>query len=157
MGRRLLVAELALNGTITSVATVHLESLRASTDTRAEQLAQIFPLLALAPHALLMGDFNFCASWVSAQAHLDPGYSDLWAALHPDELGYTEDTAINTMRLQQKGRHKHVRFDRVLLRSRQPGWSPQAIQLLGTTAIHAEAPAIFPSDHFGLLAQLTWR
>lgn len=61
------------------------------------------------------------------------------------------------MRLQQKGRHKQARFDRVLLRSGQPGWSPQAIQPLGTTAVRAEEPAIFPSDHFGLLAQLTWR
>lgn len=81
----------------------------ASPDVPAPQLRCVtfnvwFDDVAFAPRAdavleLLAGDFNFCASWAAEQAHLDPGYRDLWAALHPGKPGYTEDTTVNTMRL----------------------------------------------------------
>jgi tyrosyl-DNA phosphodiesterase 2 len=157
MGRKLLVAEWYLNGQRSAVATVHLESKRASAPARAAQLAHIFPLLAPIPHVILMGDFNFCASWPAEQANLDPAYLDLWPALRPGEPGYTEDTAINLMRLNHRGRHKQVRFDRVLLRSATPGWQPTSIALLGSQPISPDAPELFPSDHFGLLTRFSWR
>ncbi|HEU4328226.1 MAG TPA: endonuclease/exonuclease/phosphatase family protein [Roseiflexaceae bacterium] len=155
-GRHLLVAELDLNGQTTAVATVHLESGRASAGLRGAQLAAIFPALDSAPQALLMGDFNFCASWQAENDRLDPVYRDVWPALHGDAPGYTEDTAINLMRLQQKGEPKQVRFDRVLVRPSSPGWRPATIELLGTTPIAPELPHVFPSDHFGLRAAFEW-
>jgi tyrosyl-DNA phosphodiesterase 2 len=157
MSRDLLVAEWNLNGQHIAVATVHLESERASAPARAVQLGRIFPLLSRAPHAMLMGDFNFCSSWAEEQANLDPSYLDVWPALRPGEPGYTEDTAVNLMRLNDRGRHKQVRFDRVLLRSMPGGWSPENITLLGDRPVGPDAPELFPSDHFGLLAHFVWR
>lgn len=155
--RHLLVADLELNGQTTSVATAHLESRRASARLRSIQLERIFPAIAAAPHALLMGDLNFCASWPEENRLLDPAYQDAWAAVHGDAPGYTEDTALNLMRLQQKGKPKQVRFDRVLLRSERPGWRPESIRLLGTAPIAPELPHVFPSDHFGLCASFVWQ
>jgi tyrosyl-DNA phosphodiesterase 2 len=156
MGRQLLVATFDINGIQTQIATVHLESLRYSAAVRATQLAHIFPTLASAPHAILMGDFNFCSAWADEQANLDPAYCDVWPALHPDEPGYSEDTVINRMLWQKERKHKQVRFDRILLRSSAPGWVPQTMQVLGTTPIRMGLPYIFPSDHFGLEAIFTW-
>lgn len=156
-GRQLLVADLELNGQITSVATVHLESKRSADRLRERQLARIFPELAAAPQAVLLGDLNFCASWPDENGRLDPAYQDVWSAVHGDAPGYTEDTAINLMRLQQKGKPKQVRFDRALLRATRPGWRPDSIRLLGTAPIAPELPHVFPSDHFGLCASLIWQ
>jgi tyrosyl-DNA phosphodiesterase 2 len=55
------------------------------------------------------------------------------------------------MRLLHTGKPKQVRFDR-MLRSRQPGWQAEAIELIGTEPISSSTPEIFPSDHFGLVS-----
>lgn len=154
MGRGLLVAEWSVNGQQLAVATVHLESLRASAPARAVQLGRIFPILASAPHAVLMGDFNFCSAWAKEQAYLDPAYLDLWPALRPGEPGYTVDATVNQM---HRRRYPPVRFDRVLLRSATSGWAPASIALLGDRPVGPDAPKVFPSDHFGLLARFAWR
>jgi tyrosyl-DNA phosphodiesterase 2 len=156
MARTLLVAELPLNGTITAVATVHLESTRPLAQVRARQLATIFPLLERYDHAVLMGDFNFCASWPEENGRLDPRYQDLWTAVRGDEPGFTEDTAVNTMRLLHTGKEKQVRYDRMLWRSPNSGWGPARVELLGDEPADPEEPEIFPSDHFGLLGILGW-
>ena len=82
-------------------------------------------------------------------------YCDVWPALRPDEDGFTEDTSINLMRYDMKDKHRHVRFDRVLLKGRQ--WAAADIELLGTEPIAAELPRVFPSDHFGVECRLTSR
>jgi tyrosyl-DNA phosphodiesterase 2 len=48
-----------------------------------------------------------------------------------------------------------VRFDRVLLKPSE--WTPTSIELLGTEPISPEHPDVFPSDHFGLLCQISRR
>lgn len=156
MGRRLLTARAAINGTTTTFATVHLESLSQSAPTRAEQLARIFPILAPQPHAILTGDFNLCSSW-SENRLLDPAYRDVWPLLRGDDPGFTEDTERNAMRLRHTGKWKQVRFDRMLLRSGEPGWRAESIQLIGTDPIDPARPDVFPSDHFGLLGRFAWR
>jgi tyrosyl-DNA phosphodiesterase 2 len=156
MARKLLVAELQVNNQTIQVATVHLESIKAFAPSRKQQLAQIFPLLAKSDHAVLMGDFNFCASWREENANIDLNYQDMWAVLRGNEAGYTEDTAINLMRLERTQKHRQVRFDRMLVRSSMPGWQPTSIKLIGTTPISPDYPNIFPSDHFGLVGKLTW-
>jgi len=156
-GRHLLLADLELNGQTTRIATAHLESKRDAVRLREAQLQRIFPALAGAPHAVLMGDLNFCASWPEENGLLDPAYQDAWPAVHGEAPGYTEDTAVNLMRLQQKGRPKQVRFDRVLLRSGRPGWRAESIRLLGTAPIAPDLPHVFPSDHFGLCASFVWQ
>jgi len=154
MSRKFLCAQLQLNGQRFNLATVHLESKKRFAPIRARQLDDIFPLLENADHAVLMGDFNFCSAWEAENRNLDPRYQDIWAVLRGDQPGYTEDTDINLMRLQQKQKHKKVRFDRILLRSTSPGWQPKSIERLGLEPISPNCPNVFPSDHFGLVGHL---
>lgn len=159
MNRHLLVMETRVNDALLRVGTVHLESLKSSANVRGHQLKAIFNSLSGASDAVLMGDFNFCASWPAENNRIDPAYHDVWSLLRGAEPGYTEDTAINRMRYLIKGKHKQVRFDRVLLKSADPisGWQASSIELLGTEPISPDEPDVFPSDHFGLLCRFTKR
>jgi tyrosyl-DNA phosphodiesterase 2 len=158
MHRRLLVAEIAVGPRRLVVATAHLESMKPNRDTRADQLAEIFPRLkAMGPDAVLVGDFNLCSSWTEENANLDPEFVDLWPALRDRAPGYTEDTGVNTMLLNVKNKEKTVRFDRILLRSAEGAWKPGSIELLGTAPIAPTSPDVFPSDHFGLIAVIEAR
>jgi hypothetical protein len=56
------------------------------------------------------------------------------------------------MRFDMKDKHRHVRFDRVLLRGER--WAPETIELLGREPVAAELPRVFPSDHFGVRCTL---
>lgn len=156
MGRHLVVAHTALGEAAISFASVHLESRSYTASTRAKQLARIFPLLASEQHVILTGDFNFCAAWDENQ-NLDSAYQDVWPALDQTQAGFTVDTDRNTMRLQHTGKHKQVRFDRMLLRSQQSGWQAESIEIIGQEPVHTATPHIFPSDHFGLVGTFTWR
>lgn len=82
------------------------------------------------------------------------------------QLGLTFDSVRNPVIRQ----HERMRYDRIMFKSPQtvtdppsgtaeggppdPGtiWKPVSIQLVGTEAI-AGFPTVFPSDHFGLLAE----
>ena len=157
MYRKLLVADLNINGQNIKVATVHLESHKISSPFRAKQLSVIFPILSEGEHSVLMGDFNFCSSWDEENANIDTAYQDMWSVLKGDEPGYTEDTDINIMRLEVEGKEKQVRFDRILVCSSASGWLPELIQLIGTESTADNHPNIFPSDHFGLVGKLSWK
>jgi tyrosyl-DNA phosphodiesterase 2 len=156
MDRNLVTARVSLHRTTTTFASVHLESQSSSAPMRAKQLARIFPRLSDKQHVILSGDFNFCSSWDENQ-QLDPTYQDIWPLLHPTEPGFTENTAVNTMRLVHTGKKKQVRFDRILLRSERPGWRAEAIDLIGIEPISTTTPNIFPSDHFGLVSKFVWQ
>lgn len=127
MGRRLAVAELACG---LAVATVHLESTKTEAGTRARQLEILQPALAdRYDDVVLVGDMNFEPGDPLESAVLDPAFVDVWAALRPDDAGYTVDTDINTMRLQVKSTPVRKRIDRVFTRS---------------------VDGTFVSDHFGI-------
>lgn len=151
MRRTALLAEVDTPDGVLAVVNVHLESMQFLEAVRAEQLAVLFQELEPYDQALILGDFNFCSSWPQENGRLDSRYSDLWAVLHPELPGYTEDTTLNSMRLAQTKKTKHVRFDRILLRDDRGKWSPRAIDLLGRQPI---GPELLVSDHFGLLAEL---
>jgi tyrosyl-DNA phosphodiesterase 2 len=153
MGRRFLVAEVLVNDTVFHVGTVHLESQKMSETVRGHQLKAIFENLDSVSNAIVMGDFNFCATWEKENKRILPQYTDIWAHVHPDRDGFTEDTSINVMRYNVRGKHKQVRFDRILLKSSR--WQAQSIDLLGTQPIAPDLPDIFPSDHFGLLTHIS--
>lgn len=156
MGRSLVAARAELNQQSLMFASVHLESKTQAAPTRAKQLARIFPLLDTEQHVVLTGDFNFCSTW-DENRQLDPSYQDTWAVVHQTDPGFTEDTDRNTMRMLYTGKRKQVRFDRILLRSEQPGWRAEFIELIGTEPIQDTTPNIFPSDHFGLIGRFVWR
>jgi endonuclease/exonuclease/phosphatase family metal-dependent hydrolase len=144
MGRRLVIAELACGLTM---ATVHLESTRGEARMRATQLGMIQPaLVERYEDVVLAGDMNFQPGDPMETAVLDPGFVDVWPALHPDAPGYTIDTDVNTMLLQAKRTPAHQRIDRVFTRS--PRWHARSIELVGTQPIDREGT--FTSDHFGL-------
>jgi endonuclease/exonuclease/phosphatase family metal-dependent hydrolase len=146
MGRRLLVAELASG---LAVATVHLESTAEESAARAAQLRIIQPALAASyPDAILVGDMNFTPSAPVETAALDPSFVDAWAALHPDQPGYTVDTDLNTMRFDVQSKPSHKRIDRMFVRSAR--WQARSIELIGTRPI--DEIGTFTSDHFGLAA-----
>jgi tyrosyl-DNA phosphodiesterase 2 len=155
--RKALVADLGVGGRPLRVGAVHLESSEANTPLRLRQLDELEPLLAEAPQALLTGDFNFDPRQGPEQTRLAQRYQDLWSTLRPGEAGYTEDTDVNRMRLLHKSREKRVRFDRMLLRPADRGWRPRSIRRIGTGPVSADEPDLFPSDHFGLCAELQWR
>lgn len=146
MNRSLLCVELSASSPWV-VSTTHLESTRQLSGSRVEQLSQVFDALRPYPRAMLMGDFNFDPA-DPEEASLERAYMDAWAALRPQEPGYTEDTTLNHMRYRRRGRHKHVRYDRVL--ARLPGWRPTEVALFATEALE---PDVFVSDHFGVAAR----
>lgn len=155
MERSLLLARIPVNEGHLTIGTVHLESLLESEEWRGRQLEQIFRTLERARDVVFMGDFNFCSTWAGEQSRLPADYVDLWPALHQGP-GWTEDPDVNTM-LGQFSRKGPVRFDRILVRSGTPGWVSSSVELLGTRPIAADLPDVFPSDHFGLLAQFRWQ
>jgi endonuclease/exonuclease/phosphatase family metal-dependent hydrolase len=150
--RGFLQAELALHGARTVVCCAHLDSGKSSWRLRSWQLRRIFGTLKKAEDAVVLGDFNMRDS---ENSRIRAPYCDVWPALRPGEDGFTEDTSINLMRYDMKDKHRHVRFDRVLLKGRR--WAAKDIELLGTEPISAELPRVFPSDHFGVKCRLTSR
>jgi tyrosyl-DNA phosphodiesterase 2 len=150
--RGFLQAEIAVNGARIVVCCLHLDSGKSSRRLRWWQLRRIFRVHRSVEDAVLLGDFNMRDDenhWIAAP------YCDVWPALRPDEDGFTEDTSINLMRYDMKDKHRHVRFDRVLLKSRK--WAASEIELLGKEPISEKLPRMFPSDHFGVECRLTHR
>jgi tyrosyl-DNA phosphodiesterase 2 len=152
LARGFLTAEFTINGRPQVICAVHLESGKRATRVRARQLRTVFRALRGTDDALVLGDFNMRDS---ENDLIDPAYRDLWPTLRPKEPGYTEDTSINLMRYDMKDKHRHVRFDRVLLKG--AGWSGAGIELLGKEPISADLPRVFPSDHFGVACSLERR
>ncbi len=148
MGRRLLVAEL---GCGLSIGTIHLESMKQSTQPRATQLRLIQPTLAALGDAALCGDMNFQPSDPIETAALDPAFVDVWPAIRADDPGYTADSQINRMRFSLKPAMSRKRIDRVFLHGAR--WKPTEIELVGTEPIDIDGT--FTSDHFGLACTLT--
>ena len=150
--RGFLQANLQLNGTQTVVCCIHLDSGKSSARLRGWQLRRIFRGLRTVKDAVVLGDFNMRDT---ENSRIGWPFHDVWPQLRPDEDGFTEDTSINLMRYDMKDKHRHVRFDRVLLKGDR--WTATDIELLGTEPIAADMPRVFPSDHFGVECVLTGR
>ena len=135
LARGFLTAELNAGGSTLTVVAAHLESGKAAARLRARQLGRIFRSLRRAENAVVLGDFNIRDA---ENGIITAPYRDLWPVLRPHDDGFTEDTSINLMRYDSKNKHRHVRFDRVLLKG--DGWAPTHIELLGTEPI-SDAPA----------------
>jgi len=153
MGRQLLTARVAAGKLDLVVATTHLESLSEFGMYREEQLRKIFRVLEPAENALLLGDFNFCSSSVENEA-LDERYADLWPLSRPEEPGWTVDGQANAMRRSLGKSKKRARYDRIFARSNGRSFKIRSIRLLGTEPVSPELPDLFPSDHFGVWAEL---
>jgi endonuclease/exonuclease/phosphatase family metal-dependent hydrolase len=174
--RTLLVAEVVIDGWTLAVGTTHMESFLEDGPVRAKQLDTAFALLRRNENAVLMGDLNFGDGEQPETSHLDAGYLDLWKALRPQDEGFTWDIDGNP--LAQFGAfagEPSRRLDRILVRS--PQLRPSSIVVVGDGSVGErvlshrdrkliEPPerskpdageptiAVFPSDHYGLLATL---
>jgi len=161
MSRRALIAEFIIHGETLKVATVHLESLN-SGEFRKQQLEIIHKLVSDSPNALIMGDFNFDSERNYHEGTLPlendsmkeicSNYQDLWSHLRPGEEGKTFDSEINTI---IRSKFERMRYDRILFRSTNQKWKASEIQLIGTDPIFVNSVKMFPSDHFGLFAEIT--
>jgi len=149
--RGFLQAELEIDGSQLAVCCIHLDSGKRSSRLRGWQLRRIIRSLRATENAVVLGDFNMRDA---ENSRIGSPYLDVWPALRPDEDGFTEDTSINLMRYDMKDKHRHVRFDRVLLKG---DWRATEIELLGTEPIAADRPRVFPSDHFGVQCRITSR
>lgn len=159
-GRQLLLAEIHLQTEIFFIGTVHLESDRKESRFRSHQLEtcqSVFNRYAMdRPNVtrLLMGDFNFDAQWPenTKQMNILKNWIDVWPTLKGhNNLGSTIG---------------NVRLDRIMLQSLRV--IPVQIRIIGNRPIGQLpkkdiAPAyyrqqqqdkenLFPSDHFGLMA-----
>jgi endonuclease/exonuclease/phosphatase family metal-dependent hydrolase len=122
---------------------------------QAVQLDRMFARLRGAEHALLLGDLNF-GDGEPESSHLEAGYEDRWIALHPGLPGYTWDIDRSDLARDSSFRGEPSRrLDRVLLRSSV--WRGGAVTILGDRPVHPGKTDLFPSDHFGLLADLVHR
>ncbi len=156
MRRGVAVAKLSLNGRTLSIATAHLESFLEAGPIRAKQLDDIFSLIKDADDAIFAGDFNFGDGEEPDTSHLDKKFTDVWSALMPKNPGYTWN--IETSAMAKKGSFPNEpsrRLDRILLRS--DAWKPEKIAIIGDKPIVDGQPDLFPSDHFGLSATLTFK
>jgi endonuclease/exonuclease/phosphatase family metal-dependent hydrolase len=152
LARGYLLAEFTVNDRPVVVAAIHLESGKAGRRLRARQLRRIFRALRDAETAVVLGDFNMRDD---ENGLIHTPYVDVWPVLRPHDDGFTEDTTINLMRLDSKNKQRHVRFDRVLLKT--DSWTATDVGLLGTAPVSSSLPRVFPSDHFGLWCQLRRR
>ena len=149
LSRGVLRAEFTINNQPLVVSCVHLDSGKAAARRRGWQLRTIFRSLRTSDNAVVLGDFNLRDH---ENGRIPPPYRDVWPALRPGEDGFTEDTSINHMRFDMKNKHRHVRFDRILVKG--PAWTPASVDLLGTEPVSSALPRVFPSDHFGVRCRL---
>eukprot|EP00300_Choanocystis_sp_HF-7_P032333 c4267_g1_i2.p1 GENE.c4267_g1_i2~~c4267_g1_i2.p1 ORF type:complete len:298 (-),score=29.08 c4267_g1_i2:114-1007(-) len=149
------------------VATVHLES-RVNAPAGARNVQQVGVLLqTLRAHCgpkdivVITGDTNEDANFPPSESPANALYVqdtiDVWSTVHPSDLGYTEDTKINTMRAAFRDEAKFCRLDRVLLLKSEGLRRVRArsIERLGTEAFGRTelGVSVFISDHFGLFAE----
>jgi endonuclease/exonuclease/phosphatase family metal-dependent hydrolase len=150
-GRAVLYADIRVHDISVRAAVIHLAADLDGRKIRTEQLQVVFDLLRDADHGLLLGDFNF-GDREPEDWSLEAPYRDLWAELRPGEAGYTFDLANNPMAQNNAfACERSRRLDRILLRSEE--WREASITLMGDRAL-AGSPALFPSDHFGVIAEL---
>lgn len=152
MGRKLHAVELETTDGLVTVAGIHLESMREMTPTRLTQIDECLPLLCRAATAIWLGDFN-AGPLSEEDLRIRAAFRDAWDELL-SEPGYTRDTTQNAMLARLKD-DRHQRIDRIFVKSE--AFEPRSIRMLGTEPIDGTSGQVFPSDHFGLVAELARR
>jgi tyrosyl-DNA phosphodiesterase 2 len=149
MGRKLHALTVSTTRGTLMIAGVHMESMKERTPMRLKQIAECTPILGRADCSIWLGDFNAAPSSEEDEA-IRRAFRDVW-----DELsaapGYTRDTTRNAMLAKVKA-DRHQRIDRVFLRGE--GFHPVSVRMLGTAPLPDSNGQVFPSDHFGLIAEL---
>lgn len=154
----------AINATIDGetmrLVSTHLESGRgaALTQLRAYQAGQLMQVLAAAPRAVVMGDFNDTPTSPMYGLVSGAGFADVWQSMRPGVEGYTccHEEVLDNARAQDSFSQ---RIDYIFVRgfSADNGRLLGRVGLLGTTAedrLQGPSWMIWPSDHAGLALEL---
>ena len=150
--RAVLYADIPTDPGPLRIATTHMESFLEDGPIRAAQLDRIFAGLADATHAVLLGDLNFGDGEQPETSRLPADYVDAWRQVHPDDPGLTWDIERSEMaRVGSFVGEPSRRLDRILVRS--TSWRSRAAQIVGDQPLRPDR-TLFPSDHFGLWAEL---
>ena len=135
------------------IGVVHLDHRLETGRMRAYQLDYCFNWLDRAENAILMGDFNFGDGAEPESSHIRTGFLDMWKVLRPNEAGFTWNMEENDMSLKKAlPNEQSRRLDRIYVNSKL--WKPHKIKIIGNKPVSSQALNIFPSDHFGLYAEL---
>ncbi|XP_052433497.1 tyrosyl-DNA phosphodiesterase 2 isoform X1 [Carassius gibelio] len=152
MGRNLLIAHVSFLGHPLCIMTSHLESGKASSQERLNQLRRVWKWIKEAPqdHTVLFGGDTNLRDWeVKKLGGLPDGISDVWEMLGaPEESRYTWDTSINDNK--EIPDSIRLRFDRLFLRAAAEGakLQPESMTLIGLEKLKCD---YFISDHWGIL------
>lgn len=148
MGRKLHALTIQTTRGSLVIAGIHMESMRERTPMRLKQISECTPILSRADCSLWLGDFNAAPSSEEDDA-IRCAFRDVWSELSRAP-GYTRDTSQNAMLAKVKA-DRHQRIDRVFLRGE--GLAPTSVRMLGTAPLEGTDGQVFPSDHFGLIAE----
>lgn len=150
--KRVIAGHFNLNGQKLTVPVVHLTSNRTehAPEVRAAQIETIAKNLPPDARQLWLGDFNMLEG-----EEMVGEWVDVWRKLRPEEAGFTYDPGENRLAglFSRSGVPK--RYDRMLLSAGGEDFRPVAVNRVGTEPIAGIEPALFPSDHFGLLAEFS--
>ncbi|KAL4617095.1 hypothetical protein GN956_G21837 [Arapaima gigas] len=152
MGRNLLMANVSFFGREVCVMTSHLESCKASSQERLNQLRRVWKRMREAPDNVTVifgGDTNLRDWEVEKLGGLPAGISDMWEDLgKPEDCRYTWDTTVNNNK--DIDHDVRLRFDRVFLRAAREGAQvvPVSMTLTGLQRLRCGR---FISDHWGIL------
>jgi tyrosyl-DNA phosphodiesterase 2 len=149
MGRKLHALTIQTTRGNLVIAGIHMESMRERTPMRLKQIEECTPILSRADCSIWLGDFNAAPRSEEDEA-IRCTFRDVWAELS-EAPGYTRDTSQNAMLAKVKA-DRHQRIDRVFLRG--DGYQPISVRMLGTAPLPNTDGQVFPSDHFGLIAEL---
>ncbi|XP_018618205.1 uncharacterized protein tdp2a isoform X2 [Scleropages formosus] len=152
MGRNLLMANVNFFGRELCVMTSHLESCRANSQERLNQLRRMWKRMKEAPDNVTVifgGDTNLRDWEIKKLGGLPQGISDVWEDLgSPEDCRYTWDTTTNDNK--EILNDVRLRFDRVFLRAARDGAKmvPESMSLVGLERLKC---GFFTSDHWGIL------
>ncbi|XP_043238148.1 tyrosyl-DNA phosphodiesterase 2-like [Amphibalanus amphitrite] len=151
MGRNLLCVEAHIGPLKLTLLNTHLESTKAHSDTRMQQLRDCFSRVsATSPErvTIFAGDLNLRDHEMKSVGGPPAGVSDLWERCgRRREVEFTWDTQRNTNK-EMPGRFKpRLRFDRVYLRD-AGRVTPVHFGLVGLEKVTDTQS--FPSDHWGI-------
>lgn len=156
--RKLVCADLSLEQGPLRVVVTHLESGADQVARRTRQLSIAQRMVLRATPGLILGDLNFDPERDPEEARMSPALIDCWRALRGDAAGYTLDGSANAMRGEMAKSDFAFRSDRLLLCPEDgrgiARWRPLDIHRIGMDAIDDGASPLYPSDHFGLVADM---
>ena len=140
-----------LGGTVALVAVTHLHHLVDGSAARDDQARQLLDWLAGAPLAtvqVVMGDFNANPAEPAAERMRANGYRSAFAEANGTEPSVTWPSGIQAAGMDTDG--DPACLDYIWVRG------PVAVQSarLVFDRSHPDDPTLFPSDHFGLSAEL---